>query len=93
MVRDRVIGVILIVTSMSAMVFFTWGLFLADSWLSVLLVRLMVMIIVVGVFSIVAWLGYMLAKLPSYCSVREMEKEIVEELRKIEETVRENSCK
>lgn len=80
--RDRVIGAIIMVVSITAVVLYVYGLFATQY--SMLLLKLTGAIAVAGVFGILAWIGYTLATTPPPKPIEEIEKEIEEELKKIE---------
>ncbi|AKG39117.1 transcriptional regulator [Infirmifilum uzonense] len=92
MSRDQLIGVALAVISILVIIVYGWILFFTE-W-SMLLLQLSAFIAVVGVFGILAWIGYTLATTPPPKPIEEIEKEIEEELKKLEaEQKQENSEK
>ena len=101
MVSDRVIGVGLVVVSVLVILVYFWLLFIPPDWtvpilqLSVtdFLIRLTVMVGVLGVFGILAWIGYTLATTPPPKPIEEIEKEIEEELKKLEKEMAETTAK
>ncbi len=101
MVSDRVIGVGLIVVSILVILLYFWLLFKPPDWsvpllnlhITEFLIRLTVMIGVVGVFGILGWIGYTLATTPPPKPIEEIEREIEEELRKLEKEMTETTAK
>ncbi len=92
MVSDRTIGIILMVVSAIVILAYFWLLFIPPSihipllnvTITEFIIRLTVMIGVLGVFGILAWIGYTLATTPPPKPIEEIEKEIEEELKKLE---------
>jgi predicted DNA-binding transcriptional regulator len=82
MSRDQLIGAALAVISILVIIVYGWILFFTE-W-SMLLLQLSAFIAVVGVFGILAWIGYTLATTPPPKPIEEIEKEIEEELKKLE---------
>ncbi|MDT7866064.1 MAG: transcriptional regulator, partial [Desulfurococcales archaeon] len=101
MVSDRAIGVGLVVVSIIVILVYFWLLFIPPGWIVPLLnigiteflIRLTVMIGVLGVFGILAWIGYTLATTPPPKPIEEIEKEIEEELKKLEKEMAETTAK
>lgn len=101
MVSDRAIGVGLILVSVIVILIYFWLLFIPPAWVIPLLnievteflIRLTVMIGVLGVFGILAWIGYTLATTPPPKPIEEIEREIEEELKKLEKEVAETTAK
>ena len=99
MVSDRVIGVGLVIISILVILVYFWLLFKPPDWtilgLSItdFLIRLTVMVGVLGVFGILAWIGYTLATTPPPKPIEEIEKEIEEELKKLEKEMAETTAK
>ncbi len=82
MSRDQLIGAALAVISILVIIVYGWILFFTE-W-SMLLLQLSAFIAVLGVFGILAWIGYTLATTPPPKPIEEIEKEIEEELKKLE---------
>jgi predicted DNA-binding transcriptional regulator len=80
--RDQVVGVVLILVSISIIVGYGWLLFFTE-W-ALLLIQLTLMIAVAAVFGVVAWIGYTLATTPPPKPIEEIEKEIQHELETLE---------
>lgn len=80
--RDQVVGFGLIIVSAIVILIYGWLVFLTNYWDMVL--RLTGFIAVAGVFGILAWIGYTLATTPPPKPIEEIEKEIEEELKKLE---------
>jgi predicted DNA-binding transcriptional regulator len=101
MVSDRAIGVGLVVVSIIVILVYFWLLFIPPGWkvpllnigITEFLIRLTVMIGVLGVFGILAWIGYTLATTPPPKPIEEIEKEIEEELKKLEMETAETTAK
>ena len=101
MVSDRAIGVGLILVSVIVILIYFWLLFIPPDWgvpllnikVTEFLIRLTVMIGVLGVFGILAWIGYTLATTPPPKPIEEIEREIEEELKKLEKEVAETTAK
>lgn len=81
--RDKLIGGGLIVVSIIVVLIYLYGLFFNEP-LGQWLVKLTVFIAVAGVMGILGWIGYTLATTPPPKPIEEIEKEIEEELKKIE---------
>lgn len=88
MSRDRLVGGLLLVVSIIIIVAYGWLVFASDYYL--LLLKLTGFIAVAGVFGILAWIGYTLATTPPPKPIEEIEKEIEEELRKLESEAKES---
>lgn len=82
MSRDQVIGVLITLASIVVIVVYVWLLFFTG-W-SLLLMQITLAIAVAGVFGILAWIGYTLATTPPPKPIEEIEKELEQELQKIE---------
>ncbi|MEM1623599.1 MAG: transcriptional regulator [Sulfolobales archaeon] len=82
MTRDRIIGGLLLAASVAIIAAYGWLVFLTDYYLLVL--KLTGFIAVAGVFGILGWIGYTLATTPPPKPIEEIEKEIEEELKKLE---------
>ncbi|WP_440059795.1 transcriptional regulator [Thermogladius sp. 4427co] len=83
MSRDQVVGWVLVVVSI--IVIIAYGYILFATQYSQILLQITAMIAVVGVFGILAWIGYTLATTPPPKPIEEIEKEIEEELKKLEQ--------
>jgi len=100
-VSDRVIGIGLIVISIVVILVYFWLLFIPPDWsvpllnipVTDFLIRLTVMVGVLGVFGILAWIGYTLATTPPPKPIEEIEREIEEELKKLEREMAETGAK
>jgi len=80
--RDKVIGALLMVLSVAVIIVYGWVVFFTE-W-SLLLLQITSFIAVVGVFGILAWIGYTLATTPPPKPIEEIEKELEEELKNLE---------
>lgn len=83
MSRDQAIGSIILIGSVIIIVAYLYGIFLTKY--EMLLLKLTGSAAIVGVFGILAWIGYTLATTPPPAPIEEIEKEIEEELKKTEE--------
>jgi len=85
--RDQVIGYLLLVVSVVVIVVYGWLVFMSEY--SLLILQITGFVAVAGVFGILAWIGYTLATTPPPKPIEEIEKEIEEELKKLESEVAE----
>lgn len=76
------------VVSIAVIVVYGWLVFASDYYL--LILKLTGFIAVAGVFGILAWIGYTLATTPPPKPIEEIEKEIEEELKKLESETKES---
>ncbi|AFH42530.1 transcriptional regulator [Fervidicoccus fontis] len=83
MSKDKYIGILLI--SVSAIVIVLYGYILFLTSYSGILIELTAFIAILGIFGIVGWIGYTLATTPPPKPIEEIEKEIDEELKKLEQ--------
>jgi predicted DNA-binding transcriptional regulator len=79
--RDQVIGALLMVLSAAVIIVYGWIVFFTE-W-SLLLLQITGFIAVLGVFGILAWIGYTLATTPPK-PIEEIEKELEKELKDLE---------
>jgi len=90
MSRDKLIGLGLVVVSVIVIVVYLWLVFFPPNILiggtpiDIFMLKLTGAVAVVGVFAILAWIGYTLATTPPPKPFEEIEKEIEEELKKLE---------
>ena len=82
--RDQIIGGLITVASIVAIIAYAWAIFFTE-W-SLLLMRVTAFVAVAAVLGILAWIGYTLATTPPPKPIEEVEKELEEELKKIEES-------
>jgi len=80
--KDQVIGVGLLAVSILVIVVYGWLVFFTEY--AILLLQLTGFIAVAGVFGILGWIGYTLATTPPPKPIEEIEKELEEELKKLE---------
>ena len=80
--RDQLLGGLLLVVSIIVIIVYGWILFFTQ-W-SILLMQITAFIAIAGVLGILAWIGYTLATTPPPKPIEEVEKEIEEELKKVE---------
>jgi len=85
--RDQVIGFLILLVSAAVILAYIYLIFLTDFYL--LLLKITAAVSVAGVFGVLGWIGYTLATTPPPKPIEEIEKEIEEELKKIEEEKRE----
>ena len=83
MSRDQVIGVLLMLVSIAVIIGYAWILFFTE-W-TLLLMQITLMIAVAALLGIIAWIGYTLATTPPPKPIEEIEKEIQQELKNLEE--------
>lgn len=90
MSRDKIIGGGLLALSIVIVVAYVLLVFFADALglkgVDLFVVKLTCAVAVVAVFAIVGWIGYTLATTPPPKPIEEIEKEIEEELKKLEES-------
>jgi predicted DNA-binding transcriptional regulator len=80
--RDRVVGALLMVLSVAVIIVYGWIVFFTE-W-SLFLLQITGFIAVLGVFGILAWIGYTLATTPPPKPIEEIEKELEKELKDLE---------
>ncbi len=80
--RDQIIGSLITIASVIVIIVYAWILFFTE-W-SLLLMRITAFIAVAGVLGILAWIGYTLATTPPPKPIEEIEKELEEELERVE---------
>ncbi|MEM0079621.1 MAG: hypothetical protein QXL22_00925 [Candidatus Nezhaarchaeales archaeon] len=83
MSRDQFFGVLLMAVSIIVIIVYAWILFFTQ-W-SMLLMQVTLMVAVASVLGILAWIGYTLATTPPPKPIEEIEKELEEELKKLNE--------
>lgn len=81
--RDQIIGAGIFTASIAGILVYFYLVFLS-AW-NILILQLTAFVAVAGVLGILAWIGYTLATTPPPKPVEELEKEIDEELKKMEE--------
>ncbi|HWQ17375.1 MAG TPA: hypothetical protein VNL13_06055 [Sulfolobales archaeon] len=81
--KDKLIGGGLMLISAAVLLVYIYGLFFNEA-LGQLLIKLTVFVAVAGVMGILGWIGYTLATTPPPKPLEEIEKEIEEELKKLE---------
>lgn len=89
--KDQVIGAGIFVVSIVVILVYIWLTFFTP-W-SYLVLQITATVAVGGVLGILAWIGYTLATTPPPKPIEEIEKELDEELKKIEEEQKEKSGK
>ncbi len=82
MPNDKAMGGALLAVSIIVIIAYAWLVFLSP-W-SGLVIKLTAFIGVAAIFGILAWIGYALATTPPPKPIEEIEKEIQEELSKLE---------
>jgi predicted DNA-binding transcriptional regulator len=80
--KDQALGFGMMITSIVVILIYGWLVFLSEY--ALLILKLTGFIAVAGVFGILAWIGYTLASTPPPKPIEEIEKEIEEELKKLE---------
>lgn len=89
MSRDKAIGAGMLIGSIAVILVYIWLLwFPIWSGVDVFLLKLTGTVAVAAVFGILAWIGYTLATTPPPKPIEEIEKEIEEELSKLEKEVK-----
>ncbi|MEM0061519.1 MAG: transcriptional regulator [Fervidicoccaceae archaeon] len=83
MVRDKAIGISLLAISALVIVIYAYLVFLTTY--DILLLKLTGFLAIAGIFGILAWIGYTLATTPPPKPIEEIEKEIENELKKLDE--------
>ncbi|MCD6235505.1 MAG: transcriptional regulator [Thaumarchaeota archaeon] len=83
MSRDQAIGVLLLVAAVLGIVIYGWIVFFTQWFL--LLLQITGFVAVAAVLGVLGWIGYTLATTPPPKPIEEIEKELEEELKKIEE--------
>ena len=86
MSRDNVIGLGLMIGAIIAVVLIVYLLFFTE--VALLVMKIIISVAVIGLAGIVAWVGYTLVTTPSPKPIKEIEKEIEEELTKLEASSR-----
>lgn len=82
--RDQAVGVLLLAVGIIGIIVYGWLVFLSE-W-TILVLQLTGFIAVAAILAIISWIGYTLATTPPPKPIEEIEKEIEEELKKVEET-------
>ena len=83
--RDQVLGSALLVASAIIIVAYIWLVFFPPlAGADIFLLKLTGSAAAIGVFAILGWIGYTLATTPPPKPIEEIEKEIEEEMKKIE---------
>ena len=83
--RDQVLGSVLLVASAIIIIAYIWLVFFPPlAGADIFLLKLTGSVAVIGVFAILGWIGYTLATTPPPKPIEEIEKEIEEEMKKIE---------
>ncbi|MEM1628269.1 MAG: transcriptional regulator [Desulfurococcaceae archaeon] len=83
MERDKLIGWGMLIFSLAVIIAYSYIMFFTDLW--EILTRITLVIMVIGVSGILGWIGYTLATTPPPKPIEEIEKEIEEELKKLEQ--------
>ena len=77
--KDNVLGVVILVVSIAVIAIYIWLIFFPPLiGLDILILKLTGSVAVLGVFGILAWIGYTLATTPPPKPIEEIEKEIEE---------------
>ncbi|MEM0005278.1 MAG: transcriptional regulator [Ignisphaera sp.] len=85
MQRDQLIGTLLVVVSIIAVAVYLWLLFIPPiAGVDTILIKITAAVAIVAIFGILGWIGYTLATTPPPKPIEEIEKEIEEELKKLE---------
>jgi len=87
MSRDQLIGTLLIAVSIIAIAVYLWLLFFPPiTGIDFILIKITAAIAIAAIFGILGWIGYTLATTPPPKPIEEIEKEIEEELKKLEQS-------
>lgn len=83
--KDQVVGAGLVAVSVAVIVVYVWLVFFPPwAGIDLIVLKLTGAIAVAGVFGILAWIGYTLATTPPPKPIEEIEKELEEELKRLE---------
>jgi len=85
--RDQLVGLLILIAAIIGILVYGWIVFLTE-W-SILLLEITAFIAVAGVLGILGWIGYTLATTPPPRPIEEIEKEVDEELKKLDEESKE----
>lgn len=88
MSRDQIVGALLCVGSILGILAYGWLVFASEY--AMLVLQLTGFVAVGGVLGILSWIGYTLATTPPPKPIEEIEKEIEEELKKVEKETQES---
>ncbi|ABL78428.1 hypothetical protein [Thermofilum pendens] len=83
--KDRVAGAVLLAVAASLGSLYAYLLFLAQQEVQVLVMKLTALFVVETFFLVVAWVGLTLLTSPPEAKVREIERRLEEEYRKLRE--------
>ena len=81
--RDQLVGALILIASIIGILVYGWIVFFTE-W-ALMLLQLTGFIAVAAVLGILAWIGYTLATTPPPKPIEDIEKELEEELKKVEE--------
>jgi len=81
--RDQLVGALILIASIIGILVYGWIVFFTE-W-ALILLQLTGFIAVAAVLGILAWIGYTLATTPPPKPIEDIEKELEEELKKVEE--------
>jgi len=81
--RDQLVGALILIISIIGILVYGWIVFFTE-WVLILL-QLTGFIAVAATLGILAWIGYTLATTPPPKPIEDIEKELEEELEKVEE--------
>jgi len=81
--RDKLVGALILIASIIGILVYGWIVFFTE-W-ALILLQLTGFIAVAVVLGILAWIGYTLATTPPPKPIEDIEKELEEELKKVEE--------
>jgi len=89
--KDQALGIGLLIVSIAVIIVYGWLVFFTEY--AMLVLQITGFVAIVGVFGILAWIGYTLATTPPPKPIEEIEKELEEELKKLEEEEKKTSPK
>ena len=83
--KDKLVGIALMICSVLVIIIYGWLMFLPPHpvW-SLITLKITAFVLIIAVFGILAWIGYTLATTPPPKPIEEIEKEIEQELKKLE---------
>ncbi len=84
MAKDKAIGTLLLIISVIVILVYIWLLWFTNEDIAFAVVKITVFLGILVLFGIIGWIGYTLATTPPPKPIEEIEKEIEEELKKIE---------
>ena len=87
--KDQIVGIALLIVSLAILATYAYLLFIAPKWLQLLTIKITALLAAGIVLLLLAWIGYTLATTPQPKPIEEIEKELEEELKKLENEAKE----